>query len=120
MFGLATTALILSLLCRLKVLQLRGCAITDTVLVPLATALSNESSLQQLDLSHNHLTDEGAKQLADALRLNRSLLSLTLINNRIRDDGVSKLAEVRETMHTGFRHHPSIKSAGAEEICSDT
>ena len=103
----------------LKVLQLRGCAITDAVLQPLAKALSDDTSLQQLDLSHNHLSDEGAQQLANALRLNRSLLSLALTNNRIGDAGVKKLAGVREDTPTQARSNciSSTMSSGAEEVC---
>ncbi|XP_059369681.1 uncharacterized protein LOC132107588 [Carassius carassius] len=52
-------------LCKLEILWLRGCDVTDEGCAALASALrSNPSHLRELDLTKNNITDMGANQLS--------------------------------------------------------
>ena len=77
-----------------ELLSLKCCALTDSSLSQLSSALTDNKTLLHLDLSCNRISDDGVVSLATALRLNRTLLSLTLTNNKIGDRGASALAEV--------------------------
>ncbi|XP_071388851.1 NACHT, LRR and PYD domains-containing protein 5-like isoform X2 [Centroberyx affinis] len=54
--------------CRLEILRLSGCGITEEGCASLASALSsNPSHLRELDLSYNHPGDSGVKLLSERL-----------------------------------------------------
>ncbi|XP_051865402.1 NACHT, LRR and PYD domains-containing protein 12-like [Pristis pectinata] len=103
--------------CKIQKLWLRGVGLTDSGAEDLASALSTNRSLTELDLSYNNmgdsgvnlvsaalrdpecklqtlrlgwnrLTDSGAQGLASALRTNRSLKELDLSGSKLADSGV--------------------------------
>ncbi|XP_072894902.1 NACHT, LRR and PYD domains-containing protein 12-like [Hemitrygon akajei] len=103
--------------CEIQKLRLRGVGLTDSGAKDLASALSTNPSLTDLDLSYNELedsgvklvsaalrnpeckiqklwltrvglTDSGAEDLVSALSTNRSLTELDLSNNKLGDSGV--------------------------------
>ncbi|KAL7881045.1 hypothetical protein SRHO_G00032990, partial [Serrasalmus rhombeus] len=54
--------------CKLEILRLSGCMVTDEACSSLASALiSNPSHLRELDLSYNHPGESGVKLLSDLL-----------------------------------------------------
>uniref|UniRef100_A0AAR2LDR5 NACHT domain-containing protein n=1 Tax=Pygocentrus nattereri TaxID=42514 RepID=A0AAR2LDR5_PYGNA len=54
--------------CKLEILRLSGCMVTDDACSSLASALiSNPSHLRELDLSYNHPGESGVKLLSDLL-----------------------------------------------------
>ncbi|XP_073689287.1 stonustoxin subunit alpha-like [Garra rufa] len=53
--------------CRLNILRLSGCLVTEEGCAALASA-SNPSHLRELDLSYNHPGESGAKLLSDTLK----------------------------------------------------
>jgi hypothetical protein len=69
----------------------------------LAAALSQNSSLQSLNMSRNRLGDEGAKALASGVEKNTSLRRLELGHNDIGDEGAGHLA-------MGLSHNLSLES----------
>ncbi|XP_078059657.1 NACHT, LRR and PYD domains-containing protein 3-like isoform X2 [Mustelus asterias] len=107
--------------CKIWKLHLLGNALTDSCAEDLASALSTNRSLIDLDLGENKLGDSGVKllsvalrnpdckiqklvlsrtaltdscaeDLASALRTNRSLIDLNLGNNKLGDSGVKLLS----------------------------
>ena len=68
-------------------LRLAGCRITPASVVPLATFIGTNPSLEDLDLAFNTLEANGAQYLADALLTNSHLVSLNIRQNRIRSQG---------------------------------
>uniref|UniRef100_UPI003AAAF09E NACHT, LRR and PYD domains-containing protein 3-like isoform X1 n=1 Tax=Centroberyx gerrardi TaxID=166262 RepID=UPI003AAAF09E len=55
--------------CRLEILRLSGCGVTEEGCASLASALSsNPSHLRELDLSYNHPGDSGVKLLSERLK----------------------------------------------------
>ncbi|XP_056120593.1 NLR family CARD domain-containing protein 3-like [Rhinichthys klamathensis goyatoka] len=116
--------------CKLKILWLRDCGVTDEGCAALTSALrSNPSHLRDLDLSLNKLgnrgvnllsdllkyphckleilrlrdcgvTDEGCAALTSALRSNPShLRELDLTGNELRDSDVKLLSDLKEDPH---------------------
>ncbi|XP_073695548.1 NACHT, LRR and PYD domains-containing protein 3-like [Garra rufa] len=115
--------------CKLEILELRYCGVTDEGCVALASALrSNPSHLRELYLSDNKLgdsvkmlsavledprckletlrlydcgvTDEGCAALASALRSNPSHLThLDLSDNKLGDSGVKLLSDLKHDPH---------------------
>ncbi|XP_050958117.1 ribonuclease inhibitor-like isoform X2 [Labeo rohita] len=116
--------------CKLKMLWLRDCGVTDGGCAALASALrSNPSHLRQLSLSENKIgdlgvkllcavledphckleilwlsycgvTDEGCAALASALRSNPSHLRyLSLIGNKLGESGVKLLSDLKDDPH---------------------
>uniref|UniRef100_A0A671NL46 NACHT LRR and PYD domain-containing protein n=1 Tax=Sinocyclocheilus anshuiensis TaxID=1608454 RepID=A0A671NL46_9TELE len=81
--------------CKLEILKLRNCGVTDKGCAALASALiSNPSHLRQLDLTDNrNISASGVKQLSDALQNPQCKLEkLWLINCGVSDEGYSALA----------------------------
>ncbi|KAK9969984.1 hypothetical protein ABG768_028125 [Culter alburnus] len=65
--------------CKLEILRLSGCMLTEKSCCYLASALSsNPSHLRELDLSYNHPGQSGVKNLSDAL--NNPKCTLELLN----------------------------------------
>ncbi|XP_072893986.1 NACHT, LRR and PYD domains-containing protein 3-like [Hemitrygon akajei] len=108
--------------CKIQKLWLSCVGLTDSGAKDLASALSTNQSLMELNLSHNELrdsgvnllsdalrnpeckiqrlglyhvslTDSGVKDLASSLRTNRSLTELDLSDNKLGDSGVKLLSE---------------------------
>ncbi|XP_072552306.1 NACHT, LRR and PYD domains-containing protein 3-like [Salminus brasiliensis] len=114
--------------CKLEILQLWGCNLTEKSCTAIASALISKS-LKELDLSNNELQDSGVKKLCaglespdcklETLRLwgcdltekscaalaaalssdTSSLRELDLRNNQLRDSGVKKLSAGLENLH---------------------
>ncbi|XP_016097649.1 NACHT, LRR and PYD domains-containing protein 12-like [Sinocyclocheilus grahami] len=53
--------------CKLEMLRLRDCGLTEESCSALATVLRSNSSLKELDMSNNNLQDSGVKQLQNGL-----------------------------------------------------
>ncbi|CAM4608387.1 unnamed protein product [Leuciscus chuanchicus] len=65
--------------CKLEILRLSGCMLTEESCCYLASALSpNPSHLRELDLSYNHLGQSGVKKLSDTL--NNPNCALEILN----------------------------------------
>ncbi|XP_078390049.1 NACHT, LRR and PYD domains-containing protein 3-like [Cetorhinus maximus] len=66
----------------------------------LSTALRNQNcKIQKLGLYHNYFTYRCAKDLASALSTNRSLMNLNLNNNNLGDSGVKLLSAALRNPH---------------------
>ncbi|XP_016108896.1 NACHT, LRR and PYD domains-containing protein 3-like [Sinocyclocheilus grahami] len=92
--------------CKLEILKLRNCGVTDKGCAALASALiSNPSHLRQLDLTDNrNISGSGVKQLSDALQNPQCKLEkLWLINCGVSDEGCSALALVLKSNPSHLR-----------------
>ncbi|KAK7126566.1 hypothetical protein R3I94_017910 [Phoxinus phoxinus] len=82
-----------SVKCKLEILRLSQCALTEESCLDLASVLSSDSSsLKDLDLSNNNLKDSGAKLLSDGLKENFKLEKLRLSDCSITEEGYKALA----------------------------
>ncbi|XP_050959227.1 protein NLRC5-like isoform X24 [Labeo rohita] len=79
--------------CKLEILRLSKCALTEKSCPDLASVLSSDSSsLKDLDLSNNNLHTSGVKLLSDALKENCMLEKLRFSNCSITKEGYKALA----------------------------
>ncbi|XP_052445004.1 uncharacterized protein LOC127986809 isoform X1 [Carassius gibelio] len=82
-----------NIMCKLEILKLSKCDLTEESCSALASVLSSDSSsLKELDLSNNNLQDSGVKLLSDGLKENCQLKKLRLSNCSITEEGYKALA----------------------------
>ncbi|XDV23339.1 hypothetical protein PO909_027944, partial [Leuciscus waleckii] len=82
-----------SVKCKLKILRLSQCALTEESCSALTSVLSSDSSsLKDLDLSNNNLKDSGVKLFSDGLKENCKLEKLSLSDCSITEEGYKALA----------------------------
>ncbi|XP_048041276.1 protein NLRC5-like isoform X3 [Megalobrama amblycephala] len=82
-----------SMNCKLEILGLSNCALTEESCSSLASVLSSDSSsLNDLELSNNNLKDSGVKLLSDGLKENCNLEKLRLSDCSISEEGYTALA----------------------------
>ncbi|XP_044170560.1 NLR family CARD domain-containing protein 3-like [Acropora millepora] len=89
------------------------------LLSTLCLALTVNTSLTSLDLSHTSIGDEGAKSISEALRVNTSLTSLDLSHNSIHDEGAKSISEalrVNTSLTSLFLDWNSIRDEGAKSL----
>uniref|UniRef100_A0A8C1X7Z7 NACHT domain-containing protein n=1 Tax=Cyprinus carpio TaxID=7962 RepID=A0A8C1X7Z7_CYPCA len=79
--------------CKLEILRLSKCDLTEESCSALASVLSSDSSsLKELDLSNNNLQASGVKLLSDGLTNNCRLEKLRLSNCNVTQEGYKALA----------------------------
>ncbi|XDV28515.1 hypothetical protein PO909_031811, partial [Leuciscus waleckii] len=78
--------------CKLNTLMLSKCDLTEESCSALASVLSSDSNLKDLDLSNNNLQDSGVKLLSDGLKENCKLERLRVSNCSITEGGYKALA----------------------------
>ncbi|XP_026054693.1 NACHT, LRR and PYD domains-containing protein 3-like [Carassius auratus] len=79
--------------CKLEILKLCNCALTEESCSALASVLSSDSSsLKDLDLSNNTLKDSGVELISDGLKDNCKLEKLSLSDCSITEEGYKALA----------------------------
>uniref|UniRef100_A0A8C1MLG4 NACHT domain-containing protein n=1 Tax=Cyprinus carpio TaxID=7962 RepID=A0A8C1MLG4_CYPCA len=79
--------------CKLEILKLSKCDLTEESCSALASVLSSDSSsLKELDLSNNNLKDSGVNLLSDGLKENCELEKLRLSDCSITEEGYKALA----------------------------
>ncbi|KAK2906721.1 hypothetical protein Q8A67_005706 [Cirrhinus molitorella] len=79
--------------CKLDTLMLCDCGLTEESCSALATVLSSNSSLKELDMSNNNLQDSGVKKLQNGLKdTNCMLEKLRLSDCNITEEGYKALA----------------------------
>jgi hypothetical protein len=81
-------------------LQLSNNEITSEGLTILASALTNNTIMEELTLSNNRISDEGMIPLVKSLESNTTLKILGLGVNNITDKGIESLAQMLRTNHT--------------------
>ncbi|KAL0968334.1 hypothetical protein UPYG_G00265550 [Umbra pygmaea] len=91
--------------CKLEILGLSSCGVTDASCAFLARALcSNPTHLKELDLSTNKLKDTGVKLLSDVLKNPQcTLQKLSLYNSETTEDGLSYLTSALMTNPSHIR-----------------
>ncbi|KAF4094483.1 hypothetical protein G5714_024644 [Onychostoma macrolepis] len=84
---------LLNIKCKLEILSLRKCGLTEESCSALATVLRSNPSLKELDMSNNNLQDSGVKKLQNGLEnTNCTLQKLRLSNCSITEEGYKALA----------------------------
>ncbi|KAL1276473.1 hypothetical protein QQF64_036096, partial [Cirrhinus molitorella] len=78
--------------CKLEILRLRKCDLTGGSCSALASVLSSNSSLRELDLSNNNILDSGVKLLSNGLKKSCKLKILKLSYCSITEEGYKALA----------------------------
>ncbi|XP_051728590.1 LOW QUALITY PROTEIN: NACHT, LRR and PYD domains-containing protein 12-like [Ctenopharyngodon idella] len=92
--------------CKLEILRLRDCGVTDEGCAALASALrSNPSHLRELDLSLNKLGVSGVNLLSDGLKDPHCKLEILWLSDcRVTDAGCAALASALRSNPSHLRH----------------
>ena len=102
-------------------LTIDSCMISDEEANVLATALTDNTTLEKLYLHQNNIGDEGAKAIAQVLETNKTLKLkiLGLNKNNIGDEGAKAIAQVLETntiFDSLYLNENNIGDEGAKAI----
>ncbi|XP_043087827.1 NACHT, LRR and PYD domains-containing protein 3-like isoform X2 [Puntigrus tetrazona] len=87
--------------CKLEILRLCDCGLTEESCSALATVLRSNSSLKELDISNNNLQDSGVKKLQNALENTGCTLK------KLRLSGCSISEEGYKALSSALRSNPS-------------
>ncbi|XP_050959610.1 ribonuclease inhibitor-like [Labeo rohita] len=78
--------------CKLKILRLSNCGLTEESCSALTTVLRSNPNLKELDMSNNNLQDSGVMLLSGGLKNNCKLEKFILSNCNITEEGYKALA----------------------------
>ena len=67
--------------------------VSGNAMLFIAKAISKNTSLQELDISHNNLQDDGAVAIGEQLKFNKTLQHLNMSANGITNKGLQSIAE---------------------------
>ena len=95
--------------CFLQELDLSKNPIGEKGILPLAHAISTNTSLKKLNIAGCKIQAQGFVDFCDLLELNMNLVTLIAHHNPIRDEGATKMADV-------IRVHPTLKEIDLE-VC---
>ncbi|XP_072552311.1 NACHT, LRR and PYD domains-containing protein 3-like [Salminus brasiliensis] len=103
--------------CKLEILRLRGCRLTEESCAVLASALnSNSTSLRELDLSLNHLQDSGVRLLSPGLENPHCKLEkLSLCNCNITEECCADLVKALESNPSSRLRDLNLEGNKAED-----
>jgi hypothetical protein len=96
--------------CIIECLILQQCSLNDESLKLLSSALKDNSSLKELDLSHNQIQIDGIIKLTKSLMENSYLSTLNISNNQIGDFGTQNFATM--LIHNTTLESLSMNSCG--------
>lgn len=92
----------------------------DSGIFELFTSLHNNTSLLQLDISHNGITNSGAVAISEFLKSNSTLQILNVSQNKLLDEGVISISESLKTYNTALLQldvsNNGITSHGAKVV----
>ena len=77
------------------IINLFGEKINDDAAHVLAFGLCNNTTVEELNISHNYITNDGAVYIIDCLKYNKTLKKLNLSHNRINLSGMNKILKTK-------------------------
>ncbi|XP_076851503.1 NACHT, LRR and PYD domains-containing protein 3-like isoform X1 [Brachyhypopomus gauderio] len=108
--------------CKLEILRLSGCGLTEESCKSLTSVLQTENSLKELELNNNDLKDSGAEQLCAGLKSSNcklEILRLSLCG--LTEESCKSLISVLQT-ETSLKqleiNNNDLKDSGVEQLCA--
>ncbi|XP_076851497.1 NACHT, LRR and PYD domains-containing protein 3-like isoform X2 [Brachyhypopomus gauderio] len=108
--------------CKLEILRLSGCGLTEESCKSLTSLLQTETSLKQLEINNNDLQDSGVEQLCAGLKSSNcklEILRLSLCG--LTEESCKSLISVLET-ETSLKqleiNNNDLQDSGVEQLCA--
>ena len=81
----------------LQKLNMANNNISDERIIKISRALETNTTLHILDISYNNISDDGAIAISEYLKYNDTLEELNLSHNKVSDDGTIEIGKAMET-----------------------
>ncbi|XP_076851967.1 NACHT, LRR and PYD domains-containing protein 3-like [Brachyhypopomus gauderio] len=108
--------------CKLEILRLSGCGLTEESCKSLTSVLQTETSLKQLEINNNDLQDSGVEQLCAGLKSSNcklEILRLSLCG--LTEESCKSLISVLQT-ETSLKqleiNNNDLQDSGVEQLCA--
>ncbi|XP_076875345.1 NLR family CARD domain-containing protein 3-like isoform X2 [Brachyhypopomus gauderio] len=109
--------------CKLEILRLSGCGLTEESCKSLTSVLQTDNSLKELEINNNNLKDSGVEQLCAGLKSSNcklEILRLSLCG--LNEESCKSLTSVLQTENSSLRelqiNNNDLQDSGVEQICA--
>ncbi|XP_076848301.1 NACHT, LRR and PYD domains-containing protein 3-like [Brachyhypopomus gauderio] len=108
--------------CKLEILRLSGCGLTEESCKSLTSVLQTETSLKQLEINNNDLQDSGVEQLCAGLKSSNCKLEILRLSGcGLTEESCKSLTSVLQT-ETSLKqleiNNNDLQDSGVEQLCA--
>ncbi|XP_076851920.1 NACHT, LRR and PYD domains-containing protein 3-like isoform X2 [Brachyhypopomus gauderio] len=108
--------------CKLEILRLSGCGLTEESCKSLTSVLQTENSLKELKINNNDLQDSGVEQLCAGLKSSNCKLEILRLSGcGLTEESCKSLTSVLQTENSLKElemNNNDLKDSGVEQLCA--
>uniref|UniRef100_A0AAY5F5Z4 NACHT domain-containing protein n=1 Tax=Electrophorus electricus TaxID=8005 RepID=A0AAY5F5Z4_ELEEL len=108
--------------CKLEILRLSGCGLTEGTCKFLTSVLQTENSLRELEMNNNDLQNSGVKQLCAGLKSSHCKLEILRLSGcGLNEESCKSLTSVLQTENSLRElkiNNNDLQNSGVEQLCA--
>ncbi|XP_076856322.1 NACHT, LRR and PYD domains-containing protein 3-like [Brachyhypopomus gauderio] len=109
--------------CKLEILRLSHCGLTEESCKSLTSVLQTENSLKELEINNNDLKDSGVEQLCAGLKSSNCKLEILRLSGcGLTEESCKSLTSVLQTENSmkelEITNNNNLKDSGVEQLCA--